>query len=1290
MNRLLLSLLISAALLPAGAVPGLAATQGVDASDPVQSLLSQARLWEGRKRNDLARDAVAKVFRLVPEQPDGLALLARIQANEGDAEGARKTIARLAAVAPGHSELVRLNNLLRLSGSDKGRLRQARMLAKSGRTDAAIVAFRSLYPDGPPTPDLALEYWQLVAATPNGWAAARAGFAALVAQAPDNPRFRLALAAHETSRAPVSRPAVQVLAELAKRPEIAREARSAWRHAVMRLEASESSLPFLAAYLADDPTDSAVRDYQRQISAAVEHHRQLMADPNYRAELEGLSLLDKGEVDKAEVLLQQAVVNRPQDAEAWGGLGLVRLRQGHHAEARGYFDRARTLAPDQAGKWTNLERTAQYWGLLREADDASEGGDLKLAEDKLLAANALDPKEPAALIDLAKVRHRQGRTEAAEVLYRRVLRQEPANASALAGIMDLYVQTGRRKQADDLLARLEPAQRKVLGPQLNALHAGLLRQDAEALQAKGREAEAYALLKQAADMDPDDPWLTFATARQGAKLGEAQAGVTRFDALMARNNPPPKNAAARYAYALYLSGLDRDTAALAVLEPVEPAARNGNVAQLQRRLWIQVQTDRALARAARGRRQHAVGLMDEAERAVQDSEQAQIVARGWRRLGEPARGRALLERRLALHKEPAERLAYASYLRDADQEQEAANQIRLLDTATLKAEDAKALAELRRDVAVAQARRDLQAGRADAAAALLSPLLASATNTVADAPLLRLDGRVAAAQKDFLRSESRYRSLMALDPMEATVAEGAGEGIVRAVAGQGRKDDALVEARRLLADEQRAVPARVALVGAVQDLDAAQAQPLMNGLLATYPAEPRLLAYAGEQAQKAGYYNEAADYLQRSLAADQALRAATAAAPVADAADPANAPVTAAPNDPRDLESDSRYRRLADVLDAKSAWLSSAVDIRSRAGTDGISSFESVEIPVEWRQRWEGNRQQVWRADLVRLDAGDLDLANQADAATFGSVRLCQPTCVQGVHAQSAQGASLNWALQGVDWRADVGTTPVGFRVVNVVGGWLQKGDVGPFSYSMDLSRRPITSSVLSFAGARDPNTGRVWGGVVATGARFGLSKDEGGALGFWSSAGLHQLTGRNVEDNTRLQLMAGAYWRIVNEENRLLTLGFTAMNWHFSKDAGEYSFGHGGYYSPQAYRSYSVPVTYGERYARLSWVVRGAMAVSRSQTDAAPYFPTDGGMQALSGNRQYEAGYGFGHGYSLQGAVEYQTSPREFVGGRWEIERSDTYTPNRLLLYWRYSLDGAAARPVNFPPEAVYPTSQY
>ena len=51
-----------------------------------------------------------------------------------------------------------------------------------------------------------------------------------------------------------------------------------------------------------------------------------------------------------------------------------------------------------------------------------------------------------------------------------------------------------------------------------------------------------------------------------------------------------------------------------------------------------------------------------------------------------------------------------------------------------------------------------------------------------------------------------------------------------------------------------------------------------------------------------------------------------------------------------------------------------------------------------------------------------------------------------------------------------------------------------------------------------------------------------------WSSLGWHRLGGRNVQDNDRVQAMAGAYRRIINEEDRLLTAGVNAMLWRFGE----------------------------------------------------------------------------------------------------------------------------------------------
>ena len=107
-------------------------------------------------------------------------------------------------------------------------------------------------------------------------------------------------------------------------------------------------------------------------------------------------------------------------------------------------------------------------------------------------------------------------------------------------------------------------------------------------------------------------------------------------------------------------------------------------------------------------------------------------------------------------------------------------------------------------------------------------------------------------------------------------------------------------------------------------------------------------------------------------------------------------------------------------------------------------------------------------------------------------------------------------------------------------------------------SRRPISSSLLAYAGARDPatNGGKNWGGVVATGGGIGLSYDRGGAHGMWADLSAHQISGENVADNSRERLMAGYYYKLINSDNQRATIGLNSMLWHYQKDLSDYTFG--------------------------------------------------------------------------------------------------------------------------------------
>ena len=380
-------------------------------------------------------------------------------------------------------------------------------------------------------------------------------------------------------------------------------------------------------------------------------------------------------------------------------------------------------------------------------------------------------------------------------------------------------------------------------------------------------------------------------------------------------------------------------------------------------------------------------------------------------------------------------------------------------------------------------------------------------------------------------------------------------------------------------------------------------------------------------------------------------------------------------------------------------WLSTAADRRIRSGSNGKSVLTATEIPLEWLLSVNANGRFAMRAELVDLQAGTINLADAESSVNFGSTVLCQPICNKGSYPQRASGIGLNARYEiRDDFRLDIGTTPLGFPTQKLVGGLLLKGDLGPFGWSIDLSRRPLTSTLLSYAGTRDIASGAIFGGVLATGLRLGLSLDDGGRFGAWSTFRVHQLSGTNVQTNQRTQIMAGGTMRLINKPDQKLTLGLTGIDWHTRYNDGEFTFGHGGYFSPASFHSLAIPLAYSQHMGNFSYLVRASASRSRSQSDSAPWFPTNSAMQMQAQERSgingidphYAASSGGGSGRSFILAAEYKVMQRTYLGLRMVIERSESYSPNSLLFYVRHALDGSATQTVNFPPEAVYSSSQY
>lgn len=360
---------------------------------------------------------------------------------------------------------------------------------------------------------------------------------------------------------------------------------------------------------------------------------------------------------------------------------------------------------------------------------------------------------------------------------------------------------------------------------------------------------------------------------------------------------------------------------------------------------------------------------------------------------------------------------------------------------------------------------------------------------------------------------------------------------------------------------------------------------------------------------------------------------------------------------------------------------------RDKSATDGSSTYHGEEIPLVgwWPIGYDGHG--FVQVDHVSIDAGEL--ANNKDAYLFGKLAAKQfipPTPL----FQKAEGTSIAGGYVGDDLRWDVGIIGIGFPVQNLVGGIRKSWEVEKMDYALELSRRPQTSSLLSYAGARDPATGEIWGGVTNT-ALSGRAATYFGEIYAFASAEYGLLQGKNVLDNNRLALRMGLDKDLIHHDDMRLNLGLTLSYWRFKENETNYTFGHGGYYSPQNYSSLSLPLEWVGRHNKLSYLVRGSVSFSQSHEKDMSFYPTDNALQNSSpaGYQVYKGGAGNGTGYALRLTAEYQATPQFAIGGRVDIERSAYYEPNTLLLYLKYDLQ-LHQPSANFPPAVVKPLSQF
>lgn len=381
---------------------------------------------------------------------------------------------------------------------------------------------------------------------------------------------------------------------------------------------------------------------------------------------------------------------------------------------------------------------------------------------------------------------------------------------------------------------------------------------------------------------------------------------------------------------------------------------------------------------------------------------------------------------------------------------------------------------------------------------------------------------------------------------------------------------------------------------------------------------------------------------------------------------------------------------LAQVNSEQASTLTGGLVFRNRTGEAGLSGLTDIEAPHEGRIK-AGNGHIVVTATPVMLDGGS-SATDVPTLARFGA-GLSRSASGGSPGSETASGIGVAVAYEGKRLKADIGTTPVGFPYQDLVGGVRYNGAfTSRAGYSLAVMRRAVTDSLLSFAGSRDASAGLKWGGVTRSGVRGALSWDDG-ISGLYVSTAFDYYDGHHVERNFSGKSSGGAYTRLLRGADQTLTLGVNATWMSFSKNQSYFTYGQGGYFSPQQYVILNIPVEYAGRTGPFAYDLNASFGVQHYQQNAVRYFPLDAGMQSqaaanaatsqavgLDPGAIYPARSKTGIAYSLAARGEYQVAQQLAVGATASFGNAYQYREWTAAVYLRYSFTPQGGVPA-FPP---------
>ncbi|WP_264798680.1 cellulose biosynthesis protein BcsC [Acetobacter peroxydans] len=1218
-------------------------------------LISETEYWLAQHQFKHAQDTANRALDIAPQNAQALLLLGSAQKGLGDLAGAENTLARMESVGASLDMRAALRDVIAANPVDPERLAQARALAAAGKMLQAAMAYKALFGNAPPPQDLALEYYTVLGSTILGYQEAVTRLREWLKRNPADLDAQLLyyriLTYRETSRL-LGLDGVKKLALADVSPRIRRQAYDAWRQTLLWLAVRGSSIPLYYEWLTQHPKDAEIAD---RLEKAREEQKRIDADT---ARIDAFSQLNAGHVDEAEKGFQQALAYNAKDAAALGGVGLVAERQHDWQRAEQNFKLAMEADPATAGQWSaalagvrqgmagNSPLPAQIARALatRRYDDARR--DItRLAQ--------IPGQQTVALLFRAQLETKLGHRAEAEEAYRGVVSRMPRNSGAVAMLVNMLLQDGRIEDAERLIQES--------GYTSSALAARV--HSARLVQQAGQttdDDERVSLLNEAVETTPNDPWVRLKLAQALAATHHADQGRAIMAVLTDQPHPSRE---ALTAAALYADGQNDFATSEALIRRLPPAA----LTQDMHRVMERAQAESDISAAERLGSSAVTGLKALADRPDPSGQRALLVASALLRHDEAQAAYDVLKKGEAQASgvSPSQRLSYAGlYL----------HIMALSNSAALQK----------------QAQRDVLANLNAYDAGIQEPGQEPTEHETQTRNQVE-DGLMAIQADALVKNGWPDDALRLGQPYTATHPDAVQSrlALARVYEAKNKPAQALAEdmdALKSRPDDPRIL--RAAVHEATMADDAATAASLTQKLQTLAPEAPETWSAVAENAQ-------AHDDTRSQLAAMEHVQSIECESDNGDACDRHDvlkpdyrwpliesgyqdlrgATLPAAYHElPADTTSEANNRSIVYLHDSLSSQLDGNFYVRNRTGDGGLGQLTELAVPITGTLPFESwNHRISFSIAPTFLFTGN-PLANTSSNHQFGQCATIISTgrCSGSGHNYNVQGVGLNINYVNHWFSADIGSSPLGFPIANILGD-IEFAPHLTRDLVLRLSggRQMVTNSELSYAGMKDPVSGRTWGAVTREYGE-GMFEWVRRAWSLYAGAGFAYLDGTHVVSNTEVDAHAGGIATIWNDQERQrVRAGLDFSYYGYRRNSDLFTWGQGGYFSPQEYYAIMVPLEWSGHRDMWTWLLRGEGGFQHYRSNGSDYFPLNDGLQksavspATQGRQSASGAAG-----NVMGKVVYQATPALRLGLQVGYSRAGNWSELTAFLMAHYTFD--------------------